>query len=162
ATRLAEALADLPMPDEPLYHDGIFLAPDHAENRAQLAPIGPLDPTWAVLCPVDATELFPTLPGWDVGLALARSDGAFPGSVESSEPYYRLGAGVLGALRRLQASVFDEALPTVEGPALLAQIRRGRRLTTTGEVIAYFDRALAARSEVVDRLREVERGSYPY
>ena len=50
----------------------------------------------------------------------------------------------------------------MDGPALLAQTRRERRLTTTGEVIAYFDRALSARSEVVDRLREVERGSYPY
>jgi hypothetical protein len=162
ATRLAEALADLPTPDEPLHLDGIFLAPDHADNRAQLAPIGPLDPVWAVLCPVDAADLFPSLPGWDVALALARSDGAFLGSVESSERYYRLGAGVLGALRRLQSSVFDETLPMVDGPALLGQTRRERRLTTTGEVIAYFDRALAARSEVVDRLREVERGSYPY
>lgn len=162
ATRLREVLADLPSPDEPLYIDGIFLAPDHLENRAQLAPIGPLDPAWAELCPIDATEFFPPLPGWDVALALARTDGAFLGTVESCERYYRLGAGVLGALRRMQSSVFDEALPTVEGPALLAQTRRERRLTTTGEVIAYFDRALTARSEVVDRLREVERGSYPY
>src|SRR6185436_21064790 len=60
------------------------------------------------------------------------------------------------------SSVFDDALPTVDGPALLAQTRRERRLTTTGEVIAYFDRALTARSEVVDRLREIERGAYPY
>lgn len=162
ATRLTELLTDLPSPDEPLHHDGIFLAPDHAENRAQLAPLGPLDPAWAVLCPVDAADLFPPLPGWDVGLALARTDGAFLGTVESSERYYRLGAGVLGALRRLQSSVFDESLPTVDGPALLAQTRRERRLTTTGEVIAYFDRALSARSELVDRLREVERGAYPY
>src|SRR4051794_13559706 len=162
ATRLAEALADLPSPDEPLFHDGVFLAPNHAENRAQLAPAGSLDPAWAVLCPIDAEEFFPPLPGWDVALALARSDGAYLGTVEASERYYRLGAGVLGALRRLQSSVFDDALPTVDGPALLAQTRRERRLTTTGEVIAYFDRALSARSEVVDRLREVERGSYPY
>ena len=162
ATRLSEALADLPSPEEPVYHDGIFLAPDHAENRAQLAPIGPLDPAWAALCAIDAAEFFPPLPGWDVALAMARSDGAFLGTVESSERYYRLGAGVLGALRRLQSSVFDEALPTVDGPSLLAQTRRERRLTTTGEVIAYFDRALTARSEVVDRLREVERGAYQY
>jgi hypothetical protein len=160
--RLAEGLAGLPSPEQPLYHDGIFLAPDHADNRAQLAPVGPLDPAWAVLCPVDPAELFPPLPGWDVAQALARSDGAYLGTVESSERYYRLGAGVLGALRRLRSSVFDEALPTVDGPAMLARTRRERRLTTTGEVIAYFDRALTARSDVVDRLREVERGAYPY
>jgi hypothetical protein len=162
ATRLREALVDTPSPDDPLYHDGIFLAPDHADNRAQLAPLGPMDPVWAVLCPVDAAELFSRLPGWEVALALARSDGAFLGTVESSERYYRLGAGVLGALRRMQSSVFDDTLPTVDGPALLVQTRRDRRLTTTGEVIAYFDRALTARSEVVERLRDVERAAYPY
>jgi hypothetical protein len=89
-------------------------------------------------------------------------DGAYLGTVEASERYYRLGAGVLGALRRLESSVFDDALPTVDGPALLAKVRRERRLTTTGEVIAFFDRALTARAEVVDRLRDVERGAYPY
>jgi hypothetical protein len=162
AMRLAEGLADLPSPDEPIYHDGIFLAPDHADNRAQLAPLGPLDSAWAVLCPIDAAELFPSLPGWDVAIALARSDGAYLGTVEASERYYRLGAGVLGALRRLQATVFDETLPTVDGPAILARLRRERRLNTTGEVIAYFDRALTARSEVVERLREIERSAYPY
>ncbi|MCC7369812.1 MAG: hypothetical protein IT306_15400 [Chloroflexi bacterium] len=162
ATRLGEALAGTPSPEQPVYHDGIFLAPDHAENRAQLAPQGPLDAEWAVLCQVDATEFFSPLIGWDVALAMARSDSAFLGTVESSERYYRLGAGVLGAIRRLSSSVFDEALPEVDGPARLAVLRRDRRLTTTGEVIAYFDRALTARSEVVDRLKDVERGAYPY
>ena len=162
AARLREALADCPDPMNPVHLDGIFLAPDHAENRAHLAPHGPLDPEWAVLMPIDANEFFPPLPGWDVALAMARTDSAFLGTVETSERYYRLGAGVLGAIRRLQSSVFDEALPEVDGPAQLAVLRRDRRLTTTGEVIAYFDRALIARSEVVDRLREVERGAYQY
>jgi hypothetical protein len=162
ATRLAEALTGLPSPEAPVYQDGIFLAPDHAENRAQLAPHGPLDSDWAVLCPIDAAEFFPPLPGWEVALALSRSDGAYLGTVEASERYFRLGAGVLGALRRIRASVFDDSLPTVDGPALLAQTRREHRLNTTGEVIAYFDRALTARAEVVDRLREIERAAYPY
>jgi hypothetical protein len=162
ATRLAESLADLPSPEAPIFMDGIFLAPNHAENRQQISPEGTLDPVWAVLCPIDATEFFPPLPGWDVALAMARSDSAFLGTVEASERYYRLGAGVLGALRRLQSTVFDDVLPTVDGPDLLAKLRRDRRLTTTGEVIAYFDRALIARSEVVERLREVERGAYAY
>lgn len=162
ATRLAEALADTPCPDQPTYHDGIFLAPDHADNRAQLAPHGPLDSEWAVLCAVDADEFFPPLVGWDVALALARSDSAYLGTVENCERYYRLGAGVLGALRRLNSSVFDEALPDVDGPSMLATLRRDRRLTTTGEVIAYFDRALSARAEVVDRLKDIERAAYPY
>ena len=62
----------------------------------------------------------------------------------------------------MQSSVFDDTLPTVDGPTCWRRMRRERRLTTTGEVIAYFDRALTARAEVVDRLREIERGAYPY
>jgi hypothetical protein len=162
AARLAKALADVPASPDPVYHDGIFLAPDHADNRSQLSPRGPLDPEWAVLAPIDAAEFFPPLPGWDVALALARSDSAYLQTLEASERYYRLGAGVLGALRRMQSSVFDEILPEVDGPGRLAALRRDRRLTTTGEVIAFFDRALMARGELVDRLREVERGAYAY
>jgi hypothetical protein len=162
AERLRDALANVPTPDDPALHDGIFLAPDHAANRAILAPSGPLDPAWVALCPVDAAEFFTDLAGWDVALALARADGIQLRGVETTERYYRLGAGVLGALRRLNSSVFDEGLPDVDGPTLLTQLRRERRLITTGEVIAYFDRALTARSEVVSRLRDVERAAYPF
>ncbi|MDP8923929.1 MAG: hypothetical protein M3O34_13740 [Chloroflexota bacterium] len=161
AARLAELLRDLPG-DAPLHHDGIFLAPDHAANRAQLAPSGPLDPEWAVLCAVDATEFFSPLPGWDVAAALARLDGAYLGTLESAEKYYRLGAGVLGALRRLRAGIFAETPADLDGPPALAELRRDRRLNTTGEVIAFLDRALTARGELVDKLREVERAGYPF
>ena len=162
ATRLAEVLAGLPTPNDPAHIDGIFLAPDSAANRAHLAPIGPLDAAWAALCPVDGPEFFSPLKGWDVATALARSDGIQLRTLDMSERYYRLGAGVLGALRRLQSSVFDESLPEVDGPTLLAQLRRERRLITTGEVIAYFDRALSARAELTERLRDVERAGYPF
>ena len=161
ATRLAELLADLPG-GEPLHHDGIFLAPDHADNRAHLAPSGPLNPEWAVLCPVDAAEFFSPLIGWDVADALARLDGAYLGRLETAEKYYRLGAGVLGALRRLEAGIFAEAPADLDGPPALAELRRQRRLNTTGEVIAYLDRALTARGELVDKLKEVERAGYPF
>lgn len=161
ATRLAGLLADLPG-DEPLHHDGIFLAPDHADNRAHLAPGGPLDPEWAVLCPVDGTEFFSSLPGWDVAGALARLDGAYLGTLEGADKYYRLGAGVLGALRRLEAGIFAEAPADLDGPPALAELRRVRRLNTTGEVIAYLDRALTARGELVDKLKDVQHGGYPF
>ena len=162
ATRLAEELTALPQPEVPLYHDGIFLAPDHADNRRFLAPRGPLDPAWAVLCPVDATEFFEPLPGWDVAQALARVEGAYLGTIEAAERYYRLGAGVLGALRKLEAGLFSETLADLDGRTELARLRRERRLNRVGEVIAYLDRALTARSEMLDRLREIERAGYPF
>jgi hypothetical protein len=162
ADRLGEILADLPVDGETAYIDGIFLAPDHAMNRAYLAPAGPLDPAWAVLCPVEALEFFSPLIGWDIAQVLARADGIQLRTLEVTERYYRLGAGVLGALRKLQSSVFDEKPPEVDGQALLARLRRERRLMTTGDLIAYCDRALLARGELVDKLRDVERAGYPY
>jgi hypothetical protein len=161
AERLAELLGEFPAA-EPLHHDGIFLAPDSRDNRDHLAPRGPLDPEWAHLCPVDGLEFFSPLVGWDVARALATLDGAHLGRLESAEKYYRLGAGVLGALRRLEAGIFAEAPPEIDGPAALARLRRERRLGSVCDVIAYLDRALAARGELVDKLREVERAGYPF
>ena len=162
AERVAGALAGLPSAEQPIHLDGIFLAPDHADNRAFLAPRGPLDPTWAVLCPVDPGEFFGSLPGWDVAQALARSDGAHLGTLEIADRYYRLGAGMLGALRRSRTGLFDVEPAQTDGTAELARLRRERRLATTGELIAYLDRALIARAELVDRLRELERAGYPF
>jgi hypothetical protein len=157
---LLEAGAD---PDgETILHEGIFLAPDHQENRAQLQPRGPLPRALAVLRPVDPHTFFSPLPGWDVAVALARQDGASLERLESAERYYRLGAGVLGALRKLRAGLFAEELPELDGPAELADLRRARALRQTGDVIAYLDRALIARAELGDRLRQVERQAYPY
>ncbi len=160
--RLAEALADLPAGEVPILLDGVFMAPDHAENRAHLAPTGPLDPTWAVLVPVDPEEFFSQLPGWDAARALAWADGESLRTLETADRYYRLGAGVLGALRRQRTGLFDAETAAPNGPAELAQLRRERRLTTTGELVAYLDRALIARAELVERLRDVERTSYPF
>ena len=162
AARVAEALADLPGAEAPLHLDGVFLAPEHADNRAFLAPRGPLDSTWAILRPVDPEEFFSALPGWDLAQAMAHTDGAYLGTLESADRYYRLGAGVLGALRRLRTALFDADAAEIDGPTELARLRRERRLMTTGELIAYLDRALIARAELVDRLRAVERGAYPF
>lgn len=161
AARLRELMADLPAGD-PVYLNGMFLAPEHADNRAQLAPRGPLDPTWAELSPVDATAFFSPLPGWDVAGALAQMDRARLGTIEAADKYYRLGAGILGAMRRLEAGIFADAPADLDGPASLAAVRRQRRLNTSGEVVAYFDRALTARGEFVDKLRDVERAGYPF
>lgn len=179
AQRIVVALDGLPEHDDPLHHDGFFLAPDHADNRAFLSPgragggrgpsrpsgmgiaPGAFDRSWAELRPVDAAEFFEPLPGWDVACSLASSDGVRPSTVEVSERYYRLGAGVLGALRKLDAGIFRD-VDDLDGPAELARLRRERRLTSVGEVIAYLDRALIARGELADRLREVERTAYPF
>ncbi len=162
AARLGAVLADLPAEAPVAYYDGIFLAPNHADNRAFLAPRGPLDPTWTHLCTVDPIEFFEPLIGWDVALALARSDGARLTTVEGADRYYRLGAGVLGALRKLAAGAFAREPVDLDGPAEVARLRRDRRLATLGAVIAHLDRAMIARNEMLERLRDIERASYPF
>lgn len=161
---LARALerAGVPPDAEPLHYDGIFLAPDHAANRVQLAPRGPLDPVWVALAPVDPQAFFAPLPGWDVAQALARADGVRLDRLETAERYYRLGAGTLGALRKLRGGIFADEPPPIDGPAATEQLRRERRLRTLGDLIAYLDRALAARSALLERLRAIERAALPY
>jgi hypothetical protein len=69
---------------------------------------------------------------------------------------------VLGALVKLATGVFEDEPPVLDGPASLAQLRRERRLARLGDLIAYLDRALIARNELLERLREIERACYPF
>src|SRR5439155_16772028 len=94
--------------------DGLFLAPEHAANRAFLHGRNnrrqehPIDPRQIVFEVVDGREFFSPLPGWEVGLALATHEGARRtlDSLEGAEHFYRLGAGVLGALTARKRSIF--------------------------------------------------------
>lgn len=164
AQRLAQALAEAgaPNPGAASYAAGFFLAPDSSPNRALLAEGGALPPDMVVLCAVEPLAFFSPLTGWEVALALAETDHARLDRLEAAERYYRLGAGVLGALRRLASTLFDEQPPELDGVAELVRLRAQRRLRTTGEVVAYLDRAQRARAELVERLRQVEGRIYPF
>jgi hypothetical protein len=147
---------------EPRLHDGIFLAPDTLANRAHLAPDGPMDPVWAALVPVDWSEFFPPLIGWNVGQELARIERTTIGTLEQAERYYRLGAGVRGGLRKLAAGIFAPEPEDFDDLAALVRLQRNRQLRTTAEVVAYLDRALTGRSELLQALRTAERAAYPF
>ncbi len=161
---LDAALAEAGVPAEqtPRAQQGIFLAPDHADNRAQLQPHGPMPLELVALSQIEAQEFFPPLPGWDVAVALARQDGAYLGRLETAERYYRIGAGVLGAIRKQRGGLFSDELPELDGPAELAALIRARGLRQIGDLVAYLDRMLIARAELLERMRQVERLGYPY
>ncbi|MFN8524308.1 MAG: hypothetical protein U0821_14510 [Chloroflexota bacterium] len=164
---LLEQVADLAAmvaPGERGWHllDGFFLAPDHAANRAHLAPDGPLDPSWTMLRQVDPRAFFEPLPNWDVAECLAKSDGMRLDSVEACERYYRLGAGAIGAVRKIRAGVFLEPEGRDEGPASIERLRRDRRLTSVNDLIAYLDRGLTARGDLAARLKRLERDGYGF
>jgi hypothetical protein len=147
---------------EPRLHDGIFLAPDTLANRAQLLPAGPMDPVWAALAPVDWAEFFPPLIGWHVALELARLERTSIATLEQAERYYRLGAGVRGGLRKLAAGIFALEPEDFDDLSALTALQRDSKLRTVGEIVAYLDRALTGRSELLQALRTVERGAYPF
>lgn len=160
--RQAVAEAGCALESESLLVAGCFLAPDSLPNREQVGPRGRLPDEMVVLRPVDGLRFFSPLPGWDVAQALAGSDHANLARVEAAERYYRLGAGVLGALRRLHSSLFADELVELDGVATLAELRARQRLRTTGELIAHLDRALRARAELAERLQTIERSVYPF
>ena len=147
---------------DPRLHDGIFLAPDTVANRAHLTPRGPMDPAWAALVPVDWTEFFPPLIGWSVAEQLSSLDRTPIKTLEQAERYYRLGAGVRGAIRKLAAGIFGAEAADFDDLAALATLQRERKLRSVAEIIAYLDRALTGRGELIQKLRSVERGAYPF
>jgi hypothetical protein len=147
---------------EPRLHDGIFLAPDTLANRAHLAPAGVMDPAWAALVPVDWSEFFPPLVGWNVGQQLARIERTNVTTLEQAERFYRLGAGVRGGIRKLAAGIFAPEPEDFDDLAALAALQRDRTLRTAAEIVAHLDRALTGRSELVQALRSAERAAYPF
>jgi hypothetical protein len=150
--------------------DGLFLAPAHADNRhfvdsqENLARDQPLVPQQVALVEVEGLSFFSPLPGWGLGERLAVQEGARRalGTLEGADRYYRLGAGVLGALMARATSIFDLESPALDGPTELAALRRAQRLTTTEQLIDYLDRAMAARSELVRTLNQLGRRCFPF
>lgn len=163
-------LEQLPPLDELELLDGIFLAPDHAPNRAFLSSQRnrgqprPLRPEHVVFATVEGGAFFSPLPGWEVGVALAAQEGARRAleTLEGAEHYYRLGAGVLGALLARRRSIFAAETPTIDPLAELAHLRRTERLVTTEQLIAYLDRVMSARAELTRSLSQLGRAVYPF
>jgi hypothetical protein len=145
---------------EPL--DGRFLAPEHPANRAALLD----DPGLPVLVlRVDAQEFFRPLPGWSAARALARLEGLDLGrltSLESVERYYRLGAGVLGALTRLDTGLYEEMPRSVDAEARIAELRRAGRAPTINALLLDLERQLTGRKALEERLAAVPRAAYPF
>ena len=142
--------------------DGRFVAPEHPANRAALRDDPELPST---LLPVDAQTFFRPLPGWTTARAVARLEGVDLErltSLESVERYYRLGAGVLGALVRLRTGLFEEEAASVDGPDGIADLRRRNLAPTLHGLLLYLERSLAARRAQEDQLASVPRVAYPF
>jgi hypothetical protein len=142
--------------------DGRFVAPDHPANRAALRAEPGLP---SLLLPVDPKPFFEPLPGWPAARVLARWEGADLErltSLEAVERYYRLGAGVAGALSRLHTGLFDAEPQVVDAPALLNELRRAGRAPTLNALLLYLEQQLAQRKLLEERLAQLPRMGYPF
>jgi hypothetical protein len=142
--------------------DGRFVAPVHPANHTALVA-EPQLPT--LLLPVEPRAFFEPLPGWAAARALARLESSDLGrlsGIEAIERYYRLGAGVEGALSRLHTSLFDTEPQRVDAPALIAELRQAGNARTLNQLLLYLQSALASRRALEERLALLPRTAYPF
>src|SRR6266567_3061840 len=147
---------------EPLPRDGRFVAPVHPANHAALLAEPEL-PT--LLLPVEPHSFFTPLPGWAAARALGRLESADVErlrSIEAIERYYRLGAGVEGALSRLETSLFETEPRKVDAAALIGELRRAGKARTLNELLLYVQRELEQRKALDERLTQLPRSAYPF
>jgi hypothetical protein len=142
--------------------DGRFVAPVHPANHAALLAEPELP---ALLLPVDPQAFFEPLPGWSAAHALARlesSDLDRLGSIEAIERYYRLGAGVEGALTRLNTGLFDTEPSKVDAVALIQELRRAGKARTLNSLLLHLQHELASRKTLEERLVLLPRSAYAF
>lgn len=147
---------------EPSLNDGRFVAPIHPANHAALLAEPEL-PT--LLLPVDPRTFFEPLPGWAAARALARMESSNLDrltSIDTIERYYRLGAGVEGALSRLETSIFDTEPARVDAEALIADLRKAGKARTLNELLLHLQRELEQRKGLDERLMQLPRNAYPF
>lgn len=142
--------------------DGRFVAPEHPANRAALRAEPGLP---SLLLPVDPKSFFDPLPGWRAARVLAHWEGGDLDRLTSVEPverYYRLGAGVTGALTRLRMGLFETEPPTVDATAALEELRRSGIATTLNTLLVHLEQRLTERRALDERLAQLPRSAYPF
>jgi hypothetical protein len=143
-------------------HDGRFVAPVHPANHAALLAEPEL-PT--LLLPVEPHEFFEPLPGWAAARALARLEGADLdrlSSIEAIERYYRLGAGVEGALSRLHTGLFETEPARVDAITLIGDLRQAGKARSLNTLLLHLQQELENRKTLEERLVQLPRGAYPF
>lgn len=163
-TALIEARAALELEPTSIAEprDGRFVAPVHPANHAAMLA-DPELPT--LLLPVDPRDFFEPLPGWSAAHALARlesSDLDQLSGMEAIERYYRLGAGVDGALTRLNTGLFETEPTRIDVAAIVRDLRQAGQARTLNSLLLHLERELANRRALEERLVLLPRSAYPF
>jgi hypothetical protein len=164
------------------FGDGLFVSPERPLNRLFLDakmnrereyPIEPREVRWVR---VDPPAFFGPLPGWSAAARLAELERIDPArDLETAERYFFLGEGVRGALLAAERSVFAERenltdeglvrLDLAEEELALGRLDRlvgDRGLTTARDVVRALSGAQAARQDLRQQLRSLERAPYRF
>jgi hypothetical protein len=134
----------------------------HPANHAALLAEPEL-PT--LLLPVEPHAFFPPLPGWSAARALARlesTDLDRLSSIEAVERYYRLGAGVDGALSRIHTGLFETEPRKVDAAELIRDLRQAGKARSLNSLLLYLQDELARRKALEERLTLLPRSAYPF
>ena len=150
--------------------DGFFFVVDSAANRRYLSSAAnssqeyPLEPSEVVFQPVGPTECFSPLPGWELATRLADLDRSTYSlrSVDGAAAYYRLGAGVRGALLKLKTAIFVSEPAECDVIRPFEHLLSEHRLASSAAVVAALEPDLARRAERHDRLRAVCRSPFAF
>ena len=150
--------------------DGLLFAPDLPVNRWFLESEQnqrqeyPIEPKEVVFEEVDPTDFFGSLPGWEMGILLARTDrsqGRLE-SLEGAEHYYRIGTGLQGAVAQLEVSIFERKPPEVPATTAFAWLRAKVKPPTSQGFLQLAERLMSTRSALLARLRNVTRSPYKF
>lgn len=150
--------------------DGLLFAPElpvnqwflqSEQNRRQEYPI---ESEEVVFEEVDPASFFGSLPGWEMGILLARADrseGKLE-SLEGAEHYYRIGTGMQGAVAQLQVSIFVRKPPEVPAAAAFDWLHAKVRPPSSSGFLQLAERLMSTRGALLARLRNVTRSPYKF
>lgn len=147
--------------------DGLFAAPETGFNRGHIASKGnarrrrPLTYDDVRLVGVSELDYLGALPGWHESLVLRDLDGipfGTPVDLSISERYYRMGAGVAGALATIETPLFGPADAVDTLAELRARLATGRARSSVA-VVTMIAEELRTRRGPLDRRKALDR--YP-
>lgn len=150
--------------------DGLLFSPELPVNRWFLSSEQnqrqeyPIDADEVVFEDVDVSQFFVPLPGWEMARLLARLDRSESrlGQLDTAEHYYRVGAGLQGAVAQLQVSVFVRNPPTVAAADAMNWFSAKVRPPSSAGFLQIGERLMQARGQLMQRLKALIRSPYRF
>ncbi len=124
----------------------------------------PIEAREVIFEEVDPLKFFGSLPGWELALLLAQADRSTGRLqyLDGAEHYYRLGAGLQGAVAQLQVSVFVRRPPAVTAAVAFDWLKARLRPPSSVGFVQMAEKLMAARGQLLARLRGLLRSPYRF